>query len=141
MVKTEYIPHEKVKIARQLEGDFFRTKVFEKYNYKCAYCGAKEDLLIHLIQPEYDWVCPYGEEIDCEKCFEEHGTEFNKCLNNCVLLCPECHEKEHQKINGRWVCVTGSKVKTDGRFICSNCGEGVEGYFDFCPNCGMEFIR
>jgi len=58
-----------------------RAKVLQKFNYSCAICGCKENLVIHHIIPRstVGLVCP--KEILSE--------------DNLIVLCEECHNMFH----------------------------------------------
>lgn len=108
------------KVKPQLENPFFRKMIFEKYHSKCFHCHSdqnsfrtnedgkkiKRKLTIH--HRNYDWYCPYENEpnYDCKNCYLTKKEIFNKCIDNCILLCFNCHSSVHWKSEhktGKWI--------------------------------------
>jgi len=83
----------------------------------------------------------YVLEVDCINCPKEF---FEKCIDNCELLCVDCHEKEgikNKEKTGDWCGRTGVNPDIfDGDVgACGNCGAKIEKEFKICPNCNKRF--
>lgn len=69
-------PKKRVTAFRLGNSDNFQSKIWERYEGKCAICGATEGLEIHHIIPN----------------------EYLYTLNNCILLCEKHHKQAHRNL-------------------------------------------
>ena len=67
-----------LKRCEYFEWTMLKEYCLEKYDYKCAECGYKDELECHHIKP-----ISIGGSNDIE---------------NLVILCPKCHLKKHEEI-------------------------------------------
>jgi hypothetical protein len=90
----------------------WRMAVLERDKYMCQRCGARERLQVHHIKP-----------------WEKHW-DLRFEVNNGVVLCADCHTKEHGRIISPH---TKTKMPT-----CSICGKQTKGRSAFCRSCAMK---
>ncbi len=79
-METAYLD-EKFLISRRSAREFFRSEIFEEWNYSCAYCGSHADTLDH-IHPK------------------SKGGPREK--NNLVACCSKCNLSKSNKFLSDW---------------------------------------
>jgi len=58
---------------------YLREKLLKKFNYRCSMCGAKKT----------------DNKID--RNLQIHHKKYTKNINDCIVLCKDCHRKIHRK--------------------------------------------
>ena len=60
-----------------------------------------------------------------------------------MLACNECPASKPEYADAKIICEHKSTFEQyePSIYICSRCQEGVERYYNFCPNCGAKFNK
>lgn len=90
MSPGEYERHRKGREARRKKK---QKEILERYGYSCENCGLVEKRLGFF---EFHHTDPSTKDREIGSMLNSASMEtINKELEKCVMLCPNCHKKEH----------------------------------------------
>ena len=90
MSPEEYERHRK---GRENRRKLKQAEILERYGYSCESCGITEMRLGFF---EFHHTDPKTKEREIGSMLNSASIEkINKELEKCVMLCPNCHKKEH----------------------------------------------
>jgi predicted HNH restriction endonuclease len=93
MTEEELKHHKALQRARRLKK---QIAIHEIYNYTCQVCGLKEETLGFF---EFHHIDPTTKHREIGSMLNSASLEtIKKELVKCLMLCPNCHKKEHLKV-------------------------------------------